>query len=526
MLFQRKNRLLKTLNDSFGTIKNEGFNFDLIKRYKGNKLSNNPQQILSDQTCNDLDFDLFFCYVDRTNSKIGQQYLYNKLRTINYTSVDFSQQEEIIDFLNQNPADRLEIQLQLQKLNQKQTYFLVDLFQEEIEQKSKWHALFPILSFTALALIPLSFFSSIAALSLLVLIPIHVLIHFGFKRKTTLFINAIPSLLSLGAVAKYLFKYPTLTKSNPELEKSLRVISAIRRKMSFFKLEQKIDSDMEAAYWFLLEFIKIIFLLEPLLYFSSLDKLKNKSTDIENIFNFVGLVDCYISICSLRKGVDEYCIPKFTDQKKQLQFENLRHPLIVDCVPNSIDSTKSMLLTGSNMSGKTTFIRSIGLNFISGITLNTCFSSSVTLPLTQLFSIIRIEDDLMSASSYFFKEVDEIKTILNETEKNSCSIILLDELFKGTNTIERIAAAKAVLSYLEKSDNKIFVSTHDIELTDLLKEHFELFHFSEKIVDEKIQFDYKLKEGKPEKGNAIRILELNGFPKEIVDEAKSLVALS
>ena len=203
MLFQRKNRLLKTLNDSFGTIKKEGFNFDLIKRYKGNKLINNPQQILSDQTSNDLDFDLFFCYVDRTNSKIGQQYLYNKLRTINYTSVDFSQQEEIIDFLNQNPAERLEIQLQLQKLNQKQTYYLVDLFQEEIEQKSEWHVLFPILSFIALALIPLSFFSSIAALSLLVLIPIHVLIHFGFKRKTTLFINTIPSLLSLGSVAKF-----------------------------------------------------------------------------------------------------------------------------------------------------------------------------------------------------------------------------------------------------------------------------------------------------------------------------------
>ena len=119
-----------------------------------------------------------------------------------------------------------------------------------------------------------------------------------------------------------------------------------------------------------------------------------------------------------------------------------------------------------------------------------------------------------------------VQPILNETEKNSCSIILLDELFKGTNTIERIAAAKAVLSYLEKSDNKIFVSTHDIELTDLLREQFELFHFSEKIMGEKIQFDYKLKEGKPEKGNAIRILELNGFPKEIVEEAKELVAKS
>jgi DNA mismatch repair ATPase MutS len=142
--------------------------------------------------------------------------------------------------------------------------------------------------------------------------------------------------------------------------------------------------------------------------------------------------------------------------------------------------------------------------------------------MTNLFSVIRIQDDLTSASSYFFREVAEIKNIIDSTAKNEHAIILLDELFKGTNTIERIASAKAVLSFLAKKNCQIFASTHDLELTTLLKDEFELAFFSENIVENNIQFDYKLKLGVPKNGNAIKILELNGFPTEIVEEAVEL----
>lgn len=524
MFFQRKKKTLDNLKQAFGKTKTEGFNFDLIRRYHEHKDHSAALQVLSEQTCSDLDFDLFFCYVDRTSSKIGQQYLYSHLRTIDYSSDKFKHQEAAIQYLTDNPKDRLNIQYQLQKLNQQQTYYLTDLFQQEMDQKSKWFFLIPILSFAALLSIVLAFINPNSIFILLGLIPVHVLIHYGLKRKTTLFLNSIPSLLTLGAVAKYLSKFAILKTSSPEIDASVKVISTIRRKMSFFKLEQKVDSDMEAAYWFLLEFIKITFLLEPLLLFSSLDKLRNKSKEIEQTFNFVGLVDTYISISSLRNGLDHWCIPQFNPGSNHMQFENIRHPLIIDCVPNSINTQKSMLLTGSNMSGKTTFIRSIGLNYVSGITLNTCFASTTELPVAQLFSVIRIEDDVMSSSSYFYKEMDEIKQVINQTGKEVYSIILLDELFKGTNTIERIAAAKAVLSYLVKANSRMYVSTHDIELTKLLNDIFDLFYFSESFSDSTIHFDYKLKAGTPENGNAIRILEMNGFPEEILQEANALIA--
>lgn len=522
MFFNRKQKQLKQIRNSFGQTKTEGFSFDLIKRYFNRKDHSNAFHVLSEQTCNDLDLDLFFCYIDRTRSKIGQQFLYNKLRTAHFSIEKMQHQEKVISELLNDPQTRTEIEFLISKLNNQQSYYVCDLFQQELDAKPRWFMIFPLLSFTALLSILLSAFNPTTIFIFVLLLPIHVILHYALKRKTTLFLNAIPSLLSLGSVAKKLSKINVLKNENSELEEAISVISKIRRKMSFFKIEQKIDSDMEAAYWFLIELIKISFLLEPLLLFSSLDKLRNKSLAIEKVFEFIGFVDTCLSVASLRSSEKNFCIPEVNVQFSHAQFINLRHPLIPDCVPNTLSEEKSILLTGSNMSGKTTFIRAFGLNYISGMALNTCFAEGAVLPVAKLFSAIRIEDDLMNASSYFFREISEIKTIIEQSEDSAHSIILLDELFKGTNTRERIASAKGVLNYLGKSKNQVLVSTHDIELTQLLDENYELFYFSESISNGTIHFDYQLKKGIPSHGNAIRILELNDYPKEIIQEAKAV----
>jgi DNA mismatch repair ATPase MutS len=109
--------------------------------------------------------------------------------------------------------------------------------------------------------------------------------------------------------------------------------------------------------------------------------------------------------------------------------------------------------------------------------------------------------------------------MIDASENNDSNLFLLDEIFKGTNTIERISAGKAVLSSLAKNNNIVFVSTHDIELADLLKHEYKLYHFSEKIDNKTVDFDYKLKDGKLQNRNAIRILQLNNYPENIISEA-------
>src|SRR5690606_7782082 len=141
-----------------------------------------------------------------------------------------------------------------------------------------------------------------------------------------------------------------------------------------------------------------------------------------------------------------------------------------------------------------------------------------SFPVTRIFSAIRISDDLMNDKSYYFEEVLTIKEMMVESENGKTNLFLLDEIFKGTNTVERISASKAVLSSLAKNGNIVFVSNHDIELTDMLSKEYELFHFSEIINGKNIDFDYQLKEGKLRNRNAIRILQINGYPNEVVNE--------
>jgi len=129
---------------------------------------------------------------------------------------------------------------------------------------------------------------------------------------------------------------------------------------------------------------------------------------------------------------------------------------------------------------------------------------------------------LMNDKSYYFEEVLTIKEMISESTSDQSNLFLLDELFKGTNTIERISAGKAVLSTLAKNNNTVLVSTHDIELTDMLSNEYELYHFSETVNKKTVGFDYKLKEGKLKNRNAIRILEINDYPKEVVNEAMEI----
>ena len=171
------------------------------------------------------------------------------------------------------------------------------------------------------------------------------------------------------------------------------------------------------------------------------------------------------------------------------------------------------------MSGKSTFIRTVGVNSLLAQNINTCFAHRFDLKQSLILqSMITVGDDLMNSKSLFFEEVLIMKEMLNSSEKGQ-HIYLLDEIFKGTNTTERISAAKAVLSHLIKNGNIVFVSTHDIELTELLDSEYELYHFCEHFKQGEVEFDYLIKPGKLTAFNAIKILKMSGYAEEIIDEA-------
>ncbi len=518
MILNRKKKAREELQKSFGKIKDDSFHFDLIERYFWAKDNSNSFQTLSDKTCNDLDFNELFMFLDRTCSKVGQQYLYQTLRTIP-KSVNDSDEKLIEQFLNVVDF-RTSVQMKLAELKSNDAYYISTLIQEEHKKVPKWFFVTKILSFLSLISVLLIPVNQQIIFVLFGIFIINMVIHFWNKRNLYQYLESIPQLLRLTNVASELQKDERLVAQNRELTKSLHIISGIKTRMSVFRMEAKMENDLAALVWGIVELLKILFLVEPLFLFGVLKKLDSMRKEMDEVFSFVGKIDVLISVASLRKGVSNYCIPQITQHSKTLQANNVFHPLLPDCVGNDIDiNQKSVLLTGSNMSGKTTFIRTVGINVLTGLTINTCFADRFIMPRMRLFSAIRISDDLLNDKSYYFEEVVTIKEMLDTSKSEKPNLFLLDEIFKGTNTIERISAGKAVLSSLSEGQNIVLVSTHDIELADLLKNEYDLYHFSESVDQNTVDFDYRIKDGKLKTRNAIRILEINNYPENIIREA-------
>ena len=525
-MFKKKYRSKKRIQQKLGEVKEEYFDFENIRAYCQKKDQSGVFQVISDRTFEDLDFDEFFMFADRTTSRVGQQYLYNQLRTIpdkNYQST--TEDEKLLQILNEDEGLIVDIQYELKTLKTKDAYNIASLFQDDHIERPKWFFLFPLLSMLSLIAVFLTFINNAWFLLVLPIFLINMGIHYWNKKNVFQYIVAIPQLLKMNLVAGKLSKYQVFKTKAEKCRESIKVINKIGKRMSFFRLEAKLESEMSMILWGILELIKTVFLIEPLLLFSVIEQIENKRDHIHNVFSFVGHTDSLVSISLFRKSLPFYCIPVKADHT-QLRGDNIYHPLIPDCISNSIRQyNKSVLLTGSNMSGKTTFIRTVGLNVLFGLTMNTCFASSFSFSGFKMFSAIRISDDLMNNKSYYFEEVQTIKRMIDEARGGDDCLFLLDEIFKGTNTIERISAGKAVLSELARNNNLVFVSSHDVELADLLKDDYDLFHFCEVVQNNDIIFDYKLKKGPVREGNAIRMLSVLGYPKSVIQEAYNLTKL-
>lgn len=517
-MFNRKKKSIAILKDSFTVIKNESFDFNLIERYFRNKDNSGSFQVISDKTCNDLDFDEFFMFADRTTSKPGQQFLYDRLRNIPSDRDKFISQESLLRTLKGNMSLVYELQYLLKKLSGTNAYYIQSLFQEKHADPPSWFYLVKLLSFTSLLSVLTLPYIPQAGFILIFVFIINLGIHWWNKRNYYSYAASIPQVLIMNDVAKKIMKYDFPGLNTNDIVSGCKSLNSVRNRMSFFRLEAKVESDTQIAAWFMLEIIKIAFLLEPLFLFSVLRRLDKRRMEIHAVFSFIGYLDSLISALSLRESLKSYSVPEITIDLKCFSATNMYHPLIPDCVTNSISADRSLLLTGSNMSGKTTFIRTIGLNTISALSINTCFAEEFRLPVFRLYTAIRIKDDLMDDKSYFFEEVLNVKNMLDQHDTGVLNLFLLDEIFKGTNTIERVSAGKAVLSALSRN-NLVLVSTHDVELVDLLRDEYSFYYFSEKIDGTSIEFDYKLKAGTLQNRNAIRILEMNDYPLTVINEA-------
>ncbi len=225
--------------------------------------------------------------------------------------------------------------------------------------------------------------------------------------------------------------------------------------------------------------------------------------DLEELFKAIAEIEVLTSFSTI--AVDNEIYSKPTEDDK-ISAKNMYHPLVKNCVKNDFTLDGGVVLTGSNMSGKTTFMRTLGINQILANANALCFAESFSTNYYNIYTSLRANDMLQEGISTFYAEILRMKKA-NEAIKNEKCLILIDEIFKGTNAYERISASFKVIDKFNEYKALFIISTHDFELCDA--KNITNYHFNEDYDnDNKISFDYKIKEGKCLSKNALYLLKM------------------
>jgi hypothetical protein len=512
----------------WGQAKNGRYiDLDSVENYFLNTITESADklQLISDKIANDLYLDEVFKLVDRTISKVGQQFLYARLRTIDKDQQSILLQDKFADLITGDEQLRLDTQVTLSKLQKNDSYYFQDLVYAKKVERPPFMVFVYFLTFLNIACLCVAIFKPGFLLVFMGIFMINSGIHFWNKNNVSVHTSSLGEFLKVFETAKKLNEDQKIRSHFPEAAAILNALTPLKRKMIGVKLDNMADTDAAMLGYLIIELVKIAFNIEIILFYSIIDALRAQKEELKKLFKYVGMVDTGISIASFRASLPVYCKPVFKDSPG-LDTEGITHPLIVNCVANNLHlNQKNLLLTGSNMSGKTTFIRSVGVNMVLAQTLYTCTASRFEMPYSKIYSSITISDSLLEEKSYYFEEMRIIKEFIQASGSEEPCFFILDEIFKGTNTIERVSAGKAILSYLAKNGNMVFVSTHDTELNELLKTEYDHYHFSETIAEKELVFDHTIKQGPLKTRNAIRILEINNYPASIIEDANATVDL-
>lgn len=472
-------------------------------------------QIVDAETTADLDQNAVFEKIDRTTSRVGQQYLYARLRTLRgeEDAADFDRRVgafENDDELTQRCAGHLA------RLAGDDAYDLCRLIFDTPVRVRRIGLIYALTAAAAASLLLAPFYPALLLL-FVAIYAVNMYIHYSNKINISLYTSAVKQLSTALKTARHL-----ATEGVPgsdEAARPIRRVAEVEHRSRIVGTQGDGGNELAAVGWLAFELVKIAFNIEVILFHRFTGSIATHRDAIHDVFRFIGRTDAAISVMRLRRDA-KTCRPTFTDGK-YLEAVQVVHPLIEGCTTNTLtlDGT-GLLLTGSNMSGKTTFIRTVMLNALLGETLCTCFAERFTAPYMRLHSSIRISDDITEGTSYYLQEVLTVKRLLEDADRPAACLFVLDELFKGTNTTERIAAGKAVLARLNRGPHIVLAATHDIELAELLRgDGYELHHFREEVADGRLVFDYCLHTGPLTTRNAIRILELYDYPPELIAEA-------
>lgn len=472
-------------------------------------------------TAGDLDIASIFARMDSAVSGPGEEYLLACLTHPLLDTDKLAERKAVMDAIASDEERRLALKEALAgvgKLKRSSFFAAIERAKELETIGAGKYAAMSLL--TVAAFVMLFFFPTPAVLALIVLFSANAFAHIRIKPRTEKGIESFTAIVRMVKAEKKLSEcsFAEADSIFKKIHKAAEDLSAFSFGSSLVTSGGSVDTGLMGA---VIEYAKVLFNLDLIQYDRMAGAVKDRGEALLDLFEGIGGLDALTAAAGFRESLPVACEADLkSDGRALMEASCVCHPLLKDPVGNDVSLEGGMLLTGSNASGKSTFLKAAAIAAVLAQSFKFAPAKSYAAPPFRIFTSMALSDSLQNGESYYIVEIRSLKRILDAASTEGApALCVIDEVLRGTNTIERIASSAAILGELSKKNVLLFAATHDIELTSLLKGKLVMKHFSENVNGSDVAFDYVLKDGPSDTQNAIRLLKGAGYPDSIVEEA-------
>ena len=470
---------------------------------------------VDDQTWYDLALHKVFDQLNYTQSSIGAEALYQKMRLLTFQPDDSLR--ELEEFFERQPDLRLRVQVIMNQLGKKNHNMARSIVANPGNQDSRIYlSLYIFLAcLPVLSLFFLPFFKIQAMSVLIASVTFNIIFSSIRNWSNKMRLDQVSYLVRIFASAEKLSRLALpkqeALKQAVQPFKKTKVISSILQSPTG-------SSEMEI----ILIYLNFLFLIPQIAQVYIYNQVKSYQKEAQETINLLGEMEVAISLLRHKRDFELICQPHFS-KEGGIRGKSLYHPLIANPVVNDVSFEKNMVISGDNASGKSTYLKMVAINCILAQGLGFAYGESFELPYGHVMTSMDVSDDIEVGDSYFITESKTILRMIENLKKPGFHYFFIDELFKGTNTIERIGAGLGIVRWLSGRNCLYMISSHDIELVVASGAVNDNYHFDSRYVDGKIVFDYHIKQGSAVTKNAVNTLKSLHFPSEITLTAQELI---
>lgn len=515
-------RIIQKLKDDWGKLPEEEFTqekFNSITHYYKSHLEKSLD--IDDITWNDINMDDIFMLINNTQSAIGEEYLYYILRKPCFDDKKLKERERLIQFFLENEEKRIGIQRAFKHMGKLINISISEYINRTDNIDTSKTYIHYMCIFALISSFLFSFINPQIGITATAIMIVYNIITY-YKRKAqidsylTVFIYVMKLLNNTDKILE--LNISEIKQYNDILKQTQKNFKKFKKKASFVMGGNDMTGGLFDA---IFDYIRMLFHIDLIQFDKMLNVMRSNKEDLNRTFEVIGLLDSMIAAASFRVLMKDYCIPELVNKKELiLEVKNVYHPMIINPIKNSIKQSKSVLLTGSNASGKSTFLKTIAINAILAQTINTSLSDSYKANYFKVYSSMALKDNIVNNESYYIVEIKSLKRIIDNIDNDIPMLCFIDEVLRGTNTIERIAASSQILKNISLKNTICFAATHDIELTHMLEKYYTNYHFEEHVKDNMVLFDYLLHSGRATSRNAIQLLSIIGYSNDIIKNAQ------